>query len=73
MFTKMIVNISDKSVSMIDNNTCIRLIHKNDDLFSQWILVVILIQGLTDFDMLRILLNSTIFFLNIDDVFHIQF
>ena len=34
VFMKTIINISDKSVSVIDNNTCVRLIHRNNDLFS---------------------------------------
>ena len=35
VFMKTIINISNKSVSMIDNNTYVRLIHRNNDLFPQ--------------------------------------
>ena len=38
VFMKTIVNISDKSISMIDDNTHVRLIHRNNDLFPQWFL-----------------------------------
>jgi len=33
VFMKTIVNISDESVSVINNNTHVRLIHRNNDLF----------------------------------------
>ena len=35
VFMKTIINISNESVSMIDNNTYVRLIHRNNDLFPQ--------------------------------------
>ena len=81
VFTKMIVNISDESVSIIDNNTCIRLIHKNDDLFPQWFFSSYLntrfdwlwyVKNIVDFHyFLQRKAWKSIF--NMDDVFHIQF
>jgi len=77
----MIVNISDESVSIIDDNTHVRLIYRNDDLFPQWFSNGIInmrfdqlwyIKNIIDFyNFLERKAWKSIF--NTDDIFYIQF